>query len=86
MTIAHAAAWHEALVQALAGGDGDLRLDLASVSDFDSAGVQLLLATRHSLLQRGAALHIVAASTAVGDALATLGLQDLLPGARAVQA
>jgi anti-anti-sigma factor len=85
MTIAHAAAWHEALVQALAGG-GDLRLDLASVSDFDSAGVQLLLATRHSLLQRGAALHIVAASTAVGDALATLGLQDLLPGARAVQA
>jgi anti-anti-sigma factor len=86
MTIAQAATWHEALAQALAGSAGDLSLDLAEVTDFDSSGVQLLLATRRSLAERGDALRIVAAGAAVRDALATFGLQDLLPGACAARA
>ncbi len=83
LTIAQAAACHATLLQALAAHSGDLALDLATVSDFDSAGVQLLLATRRSLAERGDALRIVAASPAVNDALAHFGLQDLLRDARA---
>jgi anti-anti-sigma factor len=86
LTIAQAAGWHETLTHALASQPGDLALDLAGVTDFDSSGVQLLLATRRSLAERGHTLHVVAASTAVRDALATFGLHDLLPGARAVHA
>jgi anti-anti-sigma factor len=78
MTIAHAAGWHAALAAGLQAAPATLTLDLAGVTDFDSSGVQLLLATRRSLAERGDALHIVAASPAVSDALATFGLQDLL--------
>jgi anti-anti-sigma factor len=85
VTIAHAAAWHETLARALADHRGELALDLAGVAEFDSAGVQLVLATRRSLAERGDALRIVAASAAVRDALATFGLHDLLPGAGAGQ-
>jgi anti-sigma B factor antagonist len=78
MSIAHATAWHEALAQALSDGTGDLSLDLAQVTDFDSSGVQLLLAAKRSLADRGDALHIAAASATVRDALGTFGLLDLL--------
>lgn len=79
MTIAHAASWHETLARALGAHSGDLALDLSGVSDFDSSGVQLLLAARRTLAERGDALALVAASAAVVDALATFGLQALLP-------
>ena len=79
LTIAHAAAAHEQLAAALQRGAGDCTLDLRGVTDFDSAGVQLLLATRRSLAERGDALCLAGASPAVTDALATFGLQDLLP-------
>ncbi len=78
MTIAHAAGWHAALAAALQSRPATLALDLAGVTDFDSSAVQLLLATRRSLVERGDTLHIVAASPAVSDALATFGLQELL--------
>lgn len=78
LTIAHAAATRETLLQALAACDGDLALDLAGVGEFDSSGVQLLLATRHSLRARGHALRLSAASPAVRDALARFGLDALL--------
>jgi anti-anti-sigma factor len=81
LTIAHAAGWHAELAAALAASPGTLALDLGGVTDFDSAGVQLLLATRRSLDDRGDALHIVAASTAVSEALAIFGLQGLLAAA-----
>jgi hypothetical protein len=45
--------------------------------------VQLLLATRRSLAERGDALRVVAASATVLDALAHFGLQALLRDARA---
>jgi anti-anti-sigma factor len=78
MTIAHAATWYAALAAALQEAPATLALDLSGVTDFDSSGVQLLLATRRSLVERGDALHIVAASPPVSEALATFGLQALL--------
>jgi anti-sigma B factor antagonist len=77
LTIPYAAVHHLSLLEKLAD-DGDLALDLAGVSDFDSAGVQLLLSTRRTLAERGDALHIVGASAAVRDALELFGLADLM--------
>lgn len=74
LTIAQAAAWRDALVDALCATEGDLALDLSGVTDIDSAGVQLLLATRRSLAERGAALQLRTPSADVRAALAVLGL------------
>lgn len=49
-------------------------LDLSQVTDCDTAGVQLLVATRHTLEARGRSLSLRAASAAVRDALAAYGL------------
>ena len=81
MTIAYAAELRETLLDAATAADGDLLLDLAGVSDFDSSGVQLLLSARRSLQAQGHALRLVACSAAVRDALHTFGLADLLPPA-----
>jgi anti-anti-sigma factor len=78
LIIATAAACHASLIDALPAHPGPLQLDLGGVTDFDSAGVQLLLSTRRSLAERGDALHIVAASAAVRDALTLFGLQELM--------
>jgi len=78
LTIAAAAACRAQLAAALAAQAGDLTLDLSGVSEFDSSGLQLLLAARRSLAARGAALRIVAASATVRAALAVLGLEALL--------
>ena len=77
LTIGFAAAWRETLADAVNGG-GEVALNLADVTDFDSAGVQLLLATRRSLAERGQALQIVVASPVVRDGLQVFGLQTLL--------
>jgi anti-anti-sigma factor len=74
LTIAHAAACRDALVDALCATAGDLSLDLGGVSDIDSAGLQLLLATRRSVAERGATLHLAAVSGAAAVALAVFGL------------
>lgn len=81
MTIVAAAGLRETLVDAvsaLPAGAAALRLDLSAVHDFDSSGVQLLLATRRSLAGRGSALQLVAPTTAVRDALQLFGLDALL--------
>lgn len=80
LTIAHAAEWHQRLAEA-SGAGGDLALDLGAVSDFDSAGVQLLLSARRSLAEAGACLVLQSASPTVRDALQVFGLDDLLPAA-----
>jgi anti-sigma B factor antagonist len=82
MTIAFAATCREVLADAVLTAQGDVTLDLAAVSEFDSAGVQLLLATRRSLTERGSSLRIVGASRTVTDALSVYGLQALLPAAQ----
>lgn len=64
-----------ALAAALAAGP--LReLDLSAVSEFDTAGLQLLLLARRSAEQRGSRLHLVNPSPAVCEALTAAGLAD----------
>jgi anti-sigma B factor antagonist len=79
LTIPYAAEWHGKLLAHLAGHEGDLQLDLSGVTDFDSTGVQLLLATRASLQERGDALVLNNPSATVTDALQLFGLHALLP-------
>lgn len=78
LTIVRAAELREALLARLAEAPAVLALDLGDVSDFDSAGVQLLLATRRSLAEAGSRLAIVAASSNVRASLALFGLACLL--------
>jgi anti-anti-sigma factor len=49
-------------------------LDLANVTEFDSAGVQLLLMARREAARLGKRLALQAASPAVRDTFALLGL------------
>ena len=49
-------------------------LDLAGVTEFDSAGVQLLLVARREAARLGKRLELRGASPAVRDAFALLGL------------
>ena len=78
LTIAFAAATRDTLFDALHAQSGDLALELSGVTDVDSAGVQLLLATRRSLTERGDTLVLRAPSAPVRDALAVFGLSHLL--------
>ena len=78
LTIAFAAGCRDELIDALGCTERDLALDLSRVTDFDSAGVQLLLAARRSVQQRGGTLQVERASPVVRDALAVFGLADLL--------
>lgn len=65
---------------------GAAPLDLSGVTDMDSAGLQLLLATQRSAQLLGQPLYLSAASTAVQDTLALAGLRHLLPAAAPFQA
>jgi anti-anti-sigma factor len=72
---------HGQLLAALIAGAEEAQapvLDLAAVESMDSSGVQLLLALRRSLQDRGQDLVIQGASAAVRDVLGTYRLQALL--------
>lgn len=77
MTILHASAQHAALLQALPSLEADPRIDMSGVTEFDSAGLQLLLALRRSLAERGQTLQLVGNSAPVRDALQVFGLDAL---------
>lgn len=49
-------------------------LDLSAVTDFDSAGLQLLLVARRLAASLGKTLRVTATSPAVDDVFALLGL------------
>jgi len=78
LTIAQAASCRDQLVDALCGTPADLVLDLSAVTDIDSAGIQLLLATRKSVVARGGRLHLGAPGAAVTSALRAFGLDSEL--------
>ncbi len=77
LTIAFAAATQVQLAAALPASGGRLDVDLSGVAEFDSAGVQLLLALRHAAGARGTTLQLKGASPVVRDALAVFGLAEL---------
>lgn len=81
-TIAQAAAQRQRLLDAVQSmGAGPLRLDLSGVSDFDSAGVQLLLSTQRSVQEMNAEVLIVQASDVVLEVLRCYGLEPTLGAA-----
>lgn len=79
LTIAQAAECRQQLLEHLAANSGPVQLDLSGVTDFDSSAAQWLLAAGHTARARGQSLQIVAASSAVCDALRRLGLLRWLP-------
>jgi anti-anti-sigma factor len=80
LTIQQATAQQQALLEAVAAcATHALMLDLSRIEACDSAGVQLLLATRLSLAQHGGTLQLDPVSAPVRAALHTYGLIDWLP-------
>lgn len=80
MTIAQAADVHGLLLETVGRLGGGLSLDLSAVSDFDSSGIQLLLATHKTLQERAAELRLHEPSQVVLAALRCYGLDaDLQP-------
>ena len=78
MTVHTAAELQPALIKALSKAKGAASLDLASVEEFDSAGLQLLLASVRDATANGANLRILAASAAVREVVELCQRADLL--------
>ncbi len=86
MTIFSAAELKQPLLAALKpkkGRTGAPDLDLAEVTEFDTAGLQLLLLARQQATRAGRELRVGAASVAVREALALCGAVGLLADAPA---
>jgi len=75
-TIYRAAEIHASLKAMVA--DGTDRFDLSDVGEFDSSGVQLLLATRRSLAHAGRRAEFVNAPDTVLDMLRAYALERVL--------
>lgn len=73
MTIYRAAELKHVLLAPLAAGTG-LDLDLAQVTELDTAGIQLLLLARHEAQRRGLTLRVRRASVPVRAALTDCNL------------
>jgi len=73
MTIQHATELRDRLADAIEAGAR--RFDLSAVEEFDSAGVQLLLAARRSLAARQAEIELAHVPMVVRDLLDRYGLQ-----------
>jgi anti-sigma B factor antagonist len=73
MTIYRAAELHTVLLDAVRTLDAPA-LDLSEVTEFDCAGMQLLLVARREAEQLGKQLALQGASPAVRDAFALLGM------------
>jgi anti-sigma B factor antagonist len=78
LTIGQAATCRDMLLTAASDGRHLLTVDLSRVADFDSSGVQLLLAARNLMAERGGTLQVSGASRVVHDTLTVFGLADLL--------
>jgi len=73
MTIYRAAELWPALLETVHAAAAPA-LDLANVAEFDSAGLQLLLAARREAARLGKTLAVTAASPAVAEVFALLGM------------
>lgn len=80
LTIYRAAELKADILAAAAQGSAPA-LDLAEVSEIDTAGIQLLLLAQREALARGARLSLVAPSAAVREAFGLLELESHLDDA-----
>ncbi|GGY75780.1 STAS domain-containing protein [Pseudoduganella plicata] len=86
MTIYRAAELKDVLygaLQAAVAGSRALALDLSGVTEFDSAGIQLLLVAQRDAERQGQVLRLVACSPAVRDVFALTGLSARFEGEQA---
>jgi anti-sigma B factor antagonist len=80
MTVYTASQIKQSLVDAITGSPAIVQLDLAGVSEFDTAGVQLLLLAHREALVSGRNLKLSAESRIVREVLALCGARGLLTG------
>lgn len=73
LTIYRAAELKDVLLDAVRQHDAPA-FDLSAVTEFDCAGLQLLLVARHEAAQLGKTLRVAGASAAVRDVFALLGV------------
>ena len=73
LTIYRAAELKDALLDAVRQQSAPA-FDLSAVTEFDSAGLQLLLVARQEAARLGKTLHVQGASAAVCDVFALLGV------------
>ena len=78
MTVYSASQIKRPLLDALAEGPADIRLDLSGVVEFDTAGLQLLLLARHEALASNRDLRVTATSAIVRETLTLCGAVKLL--------
>ena len=83
LTIYRAAGFASELLGRIAGG-AEVGLDLAGVTEFDSAGLQVLLVARREARARGGGLRLLHPSRSVLDVIETLNLQDMLSNSPAI--
>lgn len=76
MTLSRAAELKAQVVEALSGGQ-PIQLDLAAVSEIDTAGVQLLLLARQLAEQQGLTLAWGPPNPVVDEALRFLRLEEV---------
>jgi len=76
LDIASAADARSRLLQVSQSSD-NLELDLSSLSDIDTAGIQILLALRQQRTRQGARTRMVHPSQPILDAFGLLGLQHV---------
>jgi anti-sigma B factor antagonist len=85
MTVYTASQIKQPLLDAIADGPANIQLDLSGVSEFDTAGVQLLLLAHREALVSSRNLQLRAESTVVREVLTLCGARGLLPGAPIVE-
>jgi anti-sigma B factor antagonist len=80
MTVYTAGQIKQPLVDAVADGPAEVQLDLSGVSEFDTAGVQLLLLVHREALLSGRNFQLAAESNIVRDVLTLCGARLLIGG------
>ncbi|HEY4340381.1 MAG TPA: STAS domain-containing protein [Steroidobacteraceae bacterium] len=80
MTVYSASQIKQPLLDTLANDPGDITLDLSAVTEFDTAGLQLLLLARHEALASNRDLRVTATSGIVRETLTLSGALKLLVG------
>jgi anti-anti-sigma factor len=81
LTVYHAAEAARDLLARIAAPEaltGPLALDLDGVTEFDSAGIQVLLVARRAAVAAGGGLQLLRPSRPVLDVIETFALTDLL--------
>ena len=74
LTIYRAAELKETLLNALAADTGELEINLAAVTELDSAGLQLLMLVKKAARQHQRDVHLVAHSPAVVEVFELLNV------------